>query len=353
MSIQRIPAAQALQEMGHFDSIIDARSPAEFAIDHLPGAINWPTLNDAQRAEVGTLFAQQGAQAARRIGAIYAARNIADHLERALSTIARDWRPLLYCWRGGQRSGALAIILDQIGFRIGVLDGGYKAFRAAMLQDFPARIAALQLRVICGTTGSGKTRLLAALARRGAQVLDLEALALHRSSVLGGVPHQPQPSQKRFDTLLWQALYALDATRPVYVESESRKIGDLSVPLALSDAMRNAPCLVLHLPLEQRVALLLQDYPHWVAQPEAFCERLQALVALRGHDTVAQWQALVRAGRFNEVVEALLRDHYDPGYLRSMERNFVHYRAANFIAAQAISSADMDTLADHILAGAA
>ena len=328
MSIQRIPGAQALAELAQFSTVIDARSEGEYAEDRLPGAVNWPSLNNEERARVGTLYKQVSTFEARKLGAALVARNVAAHIERELLDKPKDWRPLLYCWRGGQRSGALALILGQIGFRVTVIEGGYKAFRAALLAELPALAARLRYRVLCGPTGSGKTRLLHALRTAGAQVLDLEALAQHRASVLGQIPGQTQPSQKQFDTRIWQVLRSFDAARPVYVEAESRKVGDRALPEALLAAMRASECLHVQLAEDERVVLLLEDYPFFVQQPEFFCERLATLVPLRGRAVVGQWQAQVRAGAFVPVVRDLLALHYDPGYAQSTRRNFVRFEHA-------------------------
>ena len=233
MTVQTLNAAQTIAQLDTFGAIIDARSPGEFAEDHLPGAVNWPVLDDEQRRIVGTLYVQSSALAARKLGATMVARNIADHLDRWIADKPRDWQPLVYCWRGGQRSGSLAWFLDQIGFRTAKLQGGYKGFRAVVRQDLADWPSRFDFRVLAGRTGSGKTRLLQALAAEGAQVLDLEALAAHRGSILGGLPDQPQPTQKAFDNRLWQALRLLDAARPVFVERESKKIGRLQLPDAL------------------------------------------------------------------------------------------------------------------------
>ena len=315
-------AVEALQRIDGFSAIVDARSQSEFALDHLPGAVNWPSLSDAERALVGAEYKQVSPFSARKRGAALVARNIAGHIERHLAEAPREWSPLVYCWRGGQRSGALATVLAQIGFRVEVLQGGYREYRRAVVDALAALPSAFDLRVVCGPTGSGKSRLLGALGARGAQVLDLEALANHRGSVLGLVPGSAQPSQKHFDSLLWDALRRLDPARPVFVESESKKIGDLRVPEAVIVRMRASPCIWLDLPLEQRVALLIEDYPFFVLDTAAFCERLDALRALRGNDVVAGWQDAARAGAVVPVVRGLLTDHYDPIYLQSMRRNF-------------------------------
>ena len=336
MALRSIAPAETAADLAGFDAIIDARSPAEFAEDHLPGAINWPVLDDAQRRIVGTLYVQTSSLEARKLGAAMAARNIADHLDRWIADKPRDWQPLVYCWRGGQRSGALAWFLDQIGFRTAKLAGGYKGFRAVIRQDLAAWPARFDFRVLAGRTGSGKTRLLQALAAEGAQVLDLEGLAHHRGSILGGLPGLPQPTQKHFDSRLWQALRGLDASRPVYVESESKKIGRLQLPDALIARM-HATREVLRVDMDDaaRLQLLLEDYGFFADDPDAFCALLDGLVALRGRDTVAGWQALARAGAWGPVFGQMMRDHYDPLYKRSMDK---HY--AGLAQARSVSLAD-------------
>jgi tRNA 2-selenouridine synthase len=335
MSLRRISAIDAIVRLADFTTVIDARSESEHADDHLPGAINWPVLTDAERAIVGTEYKQVSPFVARKHGAVLVSRNIARHIEREVQPLERDWRPLVYCWRGGQRSGALSTVLDQIGFSVHVLEGGYQAFRRAVIADLEVRPTALDLRVLCGRTGSGKSRLLQALRDAGAQVLDLEALACHRGSVLGPLPGVPQPSQKRFETLIWQALRGFDPARPVFVEGESRTIGRLRVPEDLLERLRAAPVLLLEMPIEARVAFLLEDYAHFVTDIDSFCERLRALREVRGAATVERWQLAARAGRFAEVVRELLAEHYDPVYTRSMQRHF-----AGFAQAQAVPLAD-------------
>ncbi len=350
MSVQLISAAQAVAQLSAFSSVIDARSESEFALDHLPGAVNWPTLNDEERQRIGTMYVQVNPFEAKKRGAAIAARNIAAHIERELLDSPKSWQPLLYCWRGGKRSGSLALVLDQIGFKVSLIEGGYKAYRAAVLADLPTQAARHQYRVVCGPTGSGKTRLLGALERAGAQVLDLEALACHRASVLGAVPDQPQPSQKRFDTLVWDKLRRFDAARPVFIESESKKVGNLTVPADLIAAMRASPCLDLQLPLDERVTLLLEDYDCFVQDPELFCERLDALKELRSKAVVDAWKAQVRAGQTEPVVRELLALHYDPGYADSMQRNFACYASAQPLVAADRHGATLARLAAELVA---
>ena len=317
-----IRATDALARLDDFSTIIDARSESEFAEDRLPGAVNWPSLNDEQRRLVGTEYKQVSPFVAQKRGAAMVARNIAEHIEREVLAKPKDWKPLVYCWRGGKRSGALALVLGEIGFRVHLLEGGYREYRRAVLQALDELPARFDYRVVCGSTGSGKSRLLHVLRERGAQVLDLEALANHRGSVLGLVPGSPQPSQKQFDSRVWEALRHFDPARPVFVESESKKVGDLRVPPVLIERMRTSTCVRLELPLPARVALLIEDYDFFVTDTAAFCERLNALRALRGNEVVNAWQEAARAGRTPDVVRDLLVNHYDPIYAQSMQRNF-------------------------------
>ncbi len=323
MSLKQTGAAAYLDAPHRFDCIIDARSPAEFAEDHLPGAVNWPVLDDEQRRIVGTLYKQQSALAARKVGATMVARNIAVHVEQWVQDKPRDWQPLVYCWRGGQRSGSLAWFLGQIGFRTTQLDGGYKAWRAIVRDELDELPRRFKYRVLCGRTGSGKTRLLGALADIGAQTLDLEGLACHRGSVLGAVPGRPQPTQKHFDSLLWQALKGFDPGRPVFIESESRKVGALRVPEALIDHMRSdGECVLVQMADEARLDLLQQEYAFFADDVEGFCRLLESLLPLRGRETVNRWQVAARAGRWREVFGQLMQQHYDPLYGRSLKRSF-------------------------------
>jgi len=349
MSVNAMPAAVAMERLATFGAVIDARSESEYAEDHLPGAVNWPSLNDAERAEVGTIYKQVSSFEARKRGAALVAANIARHIEREVLDKPKGWQPLVYCWRGGQRSGSLALVLGQIGFRVTVIEGGYKAFRTALLAALPRLVGRLQYRVVCGPTGSGKTRLLQALDAAGAQVLDLEALASHRSSVLGLIPGQPQPSQKRFDTLVWQKLRGFDPARPVYIESESRKVGNLAVPDPLIGAMRASPCLRMDLPDEERVRLLMEDYDFFSRDPDLFCRRLDALTELRGREQVQAWQAQVRQGEIEPVVRELLVKHYDPGYASSTRRNFAGFTQAQAIAPRDRSPEAMAALAKELV----
>jgi tRNA 2-selenouridine synthase len=334
-----LPFADILPELDRFDTIIDARSEGEFALDHLPGAINCPVLNNEERVRVGTLYKQVGAFEAKKLGAALVARNIARHLEEQFADKPKDWKPLVYCWRGGNRSGSLAHILAKVGWPVVQLDGGYKAYRAAVSAALEAP-PELDWRVVCGTTGSGKSRLLETLDRIGAQVLDLERLAAHRGSVLGHLPHEPQPSQKMFETRIWDTLRRFDPSRPVFVESESKKVGNLRVPDAVMERMRAAPCIALTLSRPNRVRLLMEDYEHFARDPQALNGQLDHLVQLHGRAKIDAWHGLANSGAMPELVDQLLVEHYDPAYLRSIDRNFVQYGQAQVLELGDISEQD-------------
>lgn len=327
-----VEAAVALRHLGEFDTLIDVRSPREHAEDHIPGAINCPVLDDVERAEVGTLDRQQSSFEARRRGAAMVARNIARHLETRFAQMPREWQPLVYCWRGGQRSAAMLHVLSLVGWRVSRLAGGYQAYRRVVLADLESLPPQLDLRVISGPTGSGKSRLLGQLAAAGVQVLDLEALASHRGSVLGDLPAQPQPGQKRFESLLWQALRGCDPVRPVYVESESRMIGTVRLPNALLARMRESPCIRLEVPLPARVRLLRAEYAHFEEAPDALRGQLDRLVELHGRARIAAWKELLVRDDWDALVECLLREHYDPAYRRSLARNFAQSDRAQVLA---------------------
>lgn len=346
---QLTPFAAILPQLDDFSCIIDVRSPAEFAEDHIPTAINCPVLDNEERILVGTTYKQVGSFEAKKIGAALTAKNIATHLQTQFAHQGKNWRPLVYCWRGGNRSGSLAHVLAKIGWPVAQLDGGYKDYRRYINAELPALAERMQWRVICGTTGSGKSRLLRALAELGAQVLDLEKLAVHRGSVLGHLPAQAQPSQKLFESEIWQTLRHFDPSQPVFIESESKKVGNLRVPASIIDTMRNAPVITLSLSQKERVALLMEDYAHFVAKPATLNQQLSFLATLHGYEKIHGWQDLVKEGKLVELVQSLLEHHYDPSYQRAIERNFVQMKEAKTVVQQGISEAAFKETAQALL----
>ena len=346
--IQLVSAAQCFE----FDELLDVRSPAEFAEDHIPGAINVPVLDNAQRAQVGTLYTQVSPFEARKVGAALIARNIALHLEQQFMDKPKNWRPLVYCWRGGQRSGAMAHILSQVGWAVGQLEGGYKAYRQRVRAELQTLPASFRFRVVCGPTGSGKSRLLQALAECGAQVLDLENLANHRGSLLGELPNSPQPSQKGFETRLWNTLRNFAPTYPVFTEAESRKIGVLSLPDSLLHSIRQADCTHLDTGLNARATLLLEDYDHFLQHPVLLLEKLDQLASLHSRQTLEHWRQLAEKKEWRQLVTELLELHYDPAYKRSTHSHFVHFGQAAEVQLPQLDSTTLSQAANHLIQAA-
>jgi len=354
MSQQSAHGVANVAQVAEFDEIIDVRSPTEFAEDHIPGAINRPVLSDEERARIGTLYTQVSPFDARKLGAVLVARNIAAHIERDLLGRPRHWRPLLYCWRGGQRSGAFSLVLRQIGWDAQRLEGGYKAWRRHLVGELALLPGRFRFVVVCGATGSGKSRVLEVLRSGGAQVLHLEDLAAHKGSVLGSLPDIEQPTQKAFETRLYSALREFDATRPVFVEAESRRIGRLQLPDALLESIRAGRCFRVDATFAARVDFLLHDYAYVLDDRPWLLDRLARLQGMQSNETLERWRHMVDAGDWRSLVEELLARHYDPLYQRSQAQNFAGYRApAIAFASEDLGPEGIATLATAMRAASA
>jgi len=341
---RNFPTLPSLLDHGA-DTLIDVRSPAEFAEDHIPGAINLPALSNDQRARVGTIYTQDSPFNARKIGAALVARNVAAHLEGALADKDGSWQPLVYCWRGGQRSGSFASILTQIGWRAETVAGGYQTWRRLVVDalykaDWPTRVILLD-----GNTGTAKTEVLALLAARGIQTIDLEGLAGHRGSVFGATGEQPD--QKAFESALASAMARLAADRPLVVEAESSKIGARLVPPSLWAAMRGAPRLRIEAPVAARAAYLTRAYGDIIADRAALDAAISNLKRLAGGAAVARWQGLAAAAEFEALAAELIAQHYDPRYARGAARNA---DAAAVFETETLDDAALEQLADRIAA---
>jgi tRNA 2-selenouridine synthase len=308
-----------------FDSLIDARSPAEFEQDHIPGAINCPVLDNAERAQIGTIYKQVSPFEAKRLGAAMVSANLARHLRDTFADKPANWKPLVYCWRGGLRSGSMVTWLRLVGWDAQQLANGYKSYRSHVIELIEARVPRLRLQVLCGATGSAKTRVLHALAQAGEQVLDLEGFARHKGSLLGHLPGVEQPSQKYFETLLVEQMERLDPSRPVYIEGESAKIGRVCLPLVLVEHMRGAPVIELRATPEARLAYLLRDYAYLGDDPQRLADKLGWLKELQGRESVTRWQAWAHEGALSPLFAELMQLHYDPHYERSQQRQFAQW----------------------------
>ncbi len=297
-----------------FDEIIDVRAPGEFAEDHMTGAINLPVLYDDERVVIGTQYKQESRFAAVKNGAALIARNIADHLQNHFADKPKDYHPLVYCWRGGQRSESLSTLLRAIGWQVCVVDGGYKSYRRHVISEIEALSSKLTFRIVNSLTGCGKTRLLHAIKNRGGQMVDLEGLANHKGSVFGGDPDNPQPAQKRFESLVYDELIRFDITQPVFVEAESPKIGRLNLPIPLWKKMRIAPVIRLSAKLEDRTSYLRDDYEDWLEDPQRILNTIDRLKSYHSPETIAEWKLFVAEKKWDPLIAGLLEKHYDRNY---------------------------------------
>ena len=299
--------------------IWDVRSPSEYAEDHVPGAVNIPVLNDRERQEVGTLYRRDAFQA-RKLGAALIAENVATLLRGPLLNRDGSLHPLIYCWRGGLRSQSIATILSHVGWRVHVLNGGYKAYREAVREGLETLPAGLNLRILAGPTGSGKTLLLHHLAAAGYQSLDLEGLASHRGSLLGEILDCPQPKQKQFESLLYKELSQFNPERPVWIEAARHRSGAVHIPDQLFKRMRLSPIVELDVPRSARVRHLIKHYDTWIQQPQKLVEKLRFLTRLRSKATVEHWVKLVEQEDWATLTSELLEFHYDPTYQNALNR---------------------------------
>jgi tRNA 2-selenouridine synthase len=343
VTVAEDPAPAVLQG---FDVIVDARTPSEFALDHIPGAINLPVLSDAERHEVGTIYVQESRFRARRVGGAYVARNVAGYLQTVMADWPASFQPLVYCWRGGMRSNSMAVILAQVGWRTSVLQGGYHNYRRRVVDILYDGQPLKHVVLLDGHTGTGKTEVLHRLAARGVQMLDLEGMAEHRGSLLGGLPGRPQPSQKMFESRLLAAIDKLDPERPVVIEAESSKVGQLMLPPVVWSAMTGAPRIELQAPAPERARYLACAYAELGQDPETLIGLLSRLPDRPGRKRLEAWTALVRAGAREELAAGLMEAHYDPAYRRSSRQ---HERAVlGTVSLDRLDAAAFDAAADQV-----
>jgi len=311
----------AALELGKYDEIIDVRAPIEFAEDHLPGAINLPVLSDEERVIVGTIYKQESVFEARKIGASFVSANLSRYLAGELRDRPGGYKPLIYCWRGGQRSRSMATVFTEVGWPVTLLEGGYKAFRNRVLSDLRELPRRFTYRVLAGLTGTGKTKILKDLEGRGEQVLDLEGLANHQGSLLGEPEGGQNMSQKHFESRLWHALSGFDPARPVWTEAESSKIGQVFCPKSLLHMLRASIRIEVEVPMQDRVAYLHANYSGWEQRRDVLMGKLKWLNRRHGQAEIDTWSELADAGHWQELVQRLLEVHYDPAYRSALEKN--------------------------------
>lgn len=337
-------------ERHQFDALIDARSPAEFALDHVPGAINCPVLSNEERAQIGTIYKQVSPFDAKRLGAAMVSANLARHLHETFADKPANWKPLVYCWRGGLRSGSMVTWLRLVGWDAQQMAGGYKSFRGHVISQLEDLVPQMDMRIVCGATGSAKTRVLHALEQAGEQVLDLEGYASHKGSLLGNLPGIDQPSQKRFETLISEQLESFDFSRPIYLEGESAKIGRLGVPLILVERMRKSPVIEVRATPEARLEYLLRDYAYLGDDPEDLIKKLSWLKEMQGNETVHRWQAWAQNKELSPLFAELMAKHYDPHYERSQSNHFDYWGKHPVLETQDLSDAGIAKLTEQTIA---
>ena len=308
-----------------YDEIIDVRSPSEFHEDHLPNAINLPVLSNLEREHIGTIYKQESPFTAKRKGAELVSFNISKHLKNYFSNKEKDYSPLVYCWRGGQRSKSLSIILNSIGWKPTILEGGYQSYRKHIINSLDKILSTgFNLKIISGLTGSGKTKLLKQLSLAGAQVIDLEGLAKHKGSALGDEVNSAQPSQKMFERNIYELLQSFNAGIPIFLESESSRIGNLQVPAKLWNLMKISSLIEIQITHEKRIALLINEYQHLINDPKLLLSKLEKIKHLKPPSVFENWVNLINQRNVPSFVNSILKDHYDQAYLNSRGKTYVN-----------------------------
>jgi len=305
--MQSVPIDQFLT-LARAHPILDVRSPSEYGHAHIPGAHSLPLFSDDERKVVGTAYMQQSREDAIKIGLDYFGvkmRALVEMVEAIAGSLPRT--VLVHCWRGGMRSAGVAWLLDLYGFKVYTLVGGYKAYRNWSLQQFSLP---WQFNVIGGYTGSGKTELLYALSQQGHATIDLEAIAHHKGSAFGGLGQPAQPTQEMFENILALQLSKINSS-PVYIEDESRRIGQLNIPNALWETMQRSPVSFLDIPFSERLAFIAEAYGKFTTEElTAAITRIQKRLGGLNAKTAI---AYLNEGNLREAFGILLT-YYDKCY---------------------------------------
>jgi tRNA 2-selenouridine synthase len=294
-------------------ALIDVRSPSEFADSHIPGACNIPLFSDAERESIGTIYKHTGKDEAILAGLDFVGKKLGDFV-RQLAAHTREKEVLVYCWRGGMRSGAMSWLFEFAGYSCSLLDGGYKSYRSMQQEDFQTRA---NLLVLGGMTGSGKSEVLEEIEQRGEQIIHLEKIAHHKGSSFGAMGQAAQPSPAQFDNLLYEVWRKLDFRRIIFIEDESLAIGKVFIPQALYQQMRTAPLILLQLPVEERVKRIVREYANF---PDEELKNAMIRISKRlGNDQLKAAIEAIDAQDYEEATRLSL-NYYDKAYRKGNEK---------------------------------
>lgn len=330
-----------------FDTIIDVRSPLEFAEDHIVGAINCPVLSDLERQKVGTIYKKESSFKAKIIGSSLTAKNIAFHIENNFMEKKGSWQPLIYCWRGGQRSKAFSIVLSEVGWRTNQLKGGYKEYRNQVINFLDNIGPKLKITLISGKTGSAKTKILKSIENEGGQILDLEGLANHKGSLLGKIPDLIQPSQKFFESLIFNKIQKLNLKDKIYIEAESSKIGNIHIPKSIWKKMINSPRIEISANVELRAKFLVSDYDYMCNDPTLINPIIKGLKNRLSKKLFDEWTNLIDRKKWFDLTKSFLENHYDPSYSSNTIKN--DRKVIKKITATSLNNSDIKDIAKRIL----
>ena len=330
-----------------FDTIIDVRSPLEFAEDHIVGAINCPVLSDLERQKVGTIYKKESSFKAKIIGSSLTAKNIAFHIENNFMEKKGSWQPLIYCWRGGQRSKAFSIVLSEVGWRTNQLKGGYKEYRNQVINFLDNIGPKLKITLISGKTGSAKTKILKSIENEGGQILDLEGLANHKGSLLGKIPDLIQPSQKFFESLIFNKIQKLNLKDKIYIEAESSKIGNIHIPKSIWKKMINSTRIEISANVELRAKFLVSDYDYMCNDPTLINPIIKGLKNRLSKKLFDEWTNLIDRKKWFDLTKSFLENHYDPSYSSNTIKN--DRKVIKKITATSLNNSDIKDIAKKIL----
>lgn len=339
MAIHQLNIDDFLNQADYYP-VLDVRSPAEFAHAHIPNAHSFPIFSNEERAEIGTAYKQCSREAAIKIGFKAFGSRLNDYVEAAEKIgSGNDKEILVHCWRGGMRSNAMAWLLDFYGFKVGLLEGGYKSYRNAVLKSFEKSYPFL---VLGGKTGSGKTGILKELAKKGYAVLDLEDLACHKGSAFGDIPGRKQPGQEQFENKLHQTLRKLTKEPPqtIFVEDESQRIGQVNLPGSLYQSIRNGHQLYLDIPFAARLEYILQDYAT-VPTAELIAAILRIKKRLGPLESKTAINFLLEDDK--QACFDILLQYYDKQYTKSLANRAIHLDTVT------LSTVHIETNSNHIL----